>query len=368
MAWVERRGNKFRVRFRQDDGTVATDSMHDTRTAAKQRAADIGTDQRRDVFINPQDGKMLFREWVEIWQDAHEEVSAATWAKYQSHLDVHLLPRFGDVRLADISRLAVKTWAKALGRRRAPATVADVVGLLSMLMGEAVEEHRISINPCRRVLSRESSPPERPWATAAQVLALADRAVPRERVLIIAAAYTGMRWGELAGLRRPACQLDDARLIIDRDAGALHEVGGTLQLGPPKTPAAVRTVRIPPFLVAMLRGHLDSHDHPHVFIGRDGGLLRRSNFARRMWRPAADGNPRTGVPPVITGMHFHDLRHTHKTWLIEDGVPEVAQCKRLGHRLPGVPGRYSHVTELVEQRLVDGLQRRWEQAAPHRGA
>ena len=43
-------------------------------------------------------------------------------------------------------------------------------------------------------------------------------------------------------------------------------------------------------------------------------------------------------------MHFHDLRHTHKTWMIEDSVPEVAEAKRLGHRLPGVRGIYSHVS------------------------
>jgi integrase len=59
-------------------------------------------------------------------------------------------------------------------------------------------------------------------------------------------------------------------------------------------------------------------------------------------------------------MHFHDLRHTHKTWMIEDVFHEVAQDKRLGHRLPGVRGIYSHVSPAVEQRLVDGLQERWE--------
>lgn len=120
-------------------------------------------------------------------------------------------------------------------------------------------------------------------------------------------------------------------LIYDRSP---HEVGGHLTLGPPKTPAAVRDILLPPFLVDLLRAHLDSHDHEHVFTGRDGGLHRRSSFHRRHWRPATDGNPTQGMPAVIAGLHFHDLRHSHKTWLIEDGVPEVAQAKRLGHRCP----------------------------------
>jgi hypothetical protein len=61
-----------------------------------------------------------------------------------------------------------------------------------------------------------------------------------------------MRWGELAGLRRPNCKLREARIHVDRDHGALHEVGGHLSLGPPKTPAAVRDILLPPFLVNLL--------------------------------------------------------------------------------------------------------------------
>jgi integrase len=68
----------------------------------------------------------------------------------------------------------------------------------------------------------------------------------------------------------------------------------------------------------------------------------------------------------MTGFRFHDLRHTHRTWMdgFEDEVPEAAQAKRLGHRLPGIRGIYSHVSAAVEKRLVDGLQRRWSKTAP----
>jgi len=67
-------------------------------------------------------------------------------------------------------------------------------------------------------------------------------------------------------------------------------------------------------------------------------------MSRRVWGPAVNGDLRRQTDPVIAGMHFHNLRHTHRTWLIEDDIPEVAQAKRLGHRLPGVRGIYSHVT------------------------
>jgi hypothetical protein len=46
--------------------------------------------------------------------------------------------------------------------------------------------------------------------------------------------------------------------------------------------------------------------------------------------------------------------------MIEDGVPEIAQCRRLGHRMDGVRGRYSHVTQAMIDQLLEGMQRRWE--------
>jgi hypothetical protein len=56
----------------------------------------------------------------------------------------------------------------------------------------------------------------------------------------------------------------------------------------------------------------------------------------------------------------HDTRHTHITWLIEDDIPEIAQARRLGHRLPGIRGVYSHVTPVMIARITTSLQARWQ--------
>lgn len=365
MAWVEKRGDGYRVRYRRPDGRVGADSTHASKKAAQTRANAVDAEQQQDTYIDPSSGKITLREWADMWLKVHR-VSATTTAKYNSYLKNHILPAFGDTSLNAITRMRVKSWVNEVGEGRASSTVVDILALFSMLMGEAVEERRISANPCRRLRPAADHRAERPWATPAQVLAIANHLKPAEAHLVITAAYTGMRWGELVGLQRHNCKLDDALIYVDPDVGALHEVSGKLELGSPKTPAAVRPILLPPFLVARLREHLESHDHSHVFVGEDGGLYRRSNFSRRFWRPATDGSPDGLIAPVIPGMHFHDLRHTHKTWMIEDSVPEAAQAKRLGHRLPGVRGIYSHVTPIVEQRLVDGLQKRWEGTAKTR--
>jgi integrase len=96
-----------------------------------------------------------------------------------------------------------------------------------------------------------------------------------------------------------------------------------------------------------------------VFCGARGGWQRRSNFNRRAWQPTINTEP-----VLVPGMHFHDLRHSHKTWLIEDGIPEIAQARRLGHRLGGVRGIYSHVTETMVHAIQAALQRRWASTQP----
>ncbi|WP_202919361.1 tyrosine-type recombinase/integrase [Saccharothrix deserti] len=299
-------------------------------------------------------------EWVRRWIEAHD-VSGVTQATYDSHLRNHVLPRFAATELGDLSRIVVKAWAKTLRRRLSERSVADIVGL-SMILGEAVDEGLIGSNPCRKLRLNTGDQPEQPHADADEVTALAGRVSADNAVLIVTAAYTGMRWGELAGLQWDRVDMDKQEIRIDARDGALHELHGKLELGPPKTPASVRTVHLPKFLVVLLAElRCDKPTARFVFTGQDGGLHRRSNFRRRVWVPALRGDTTLGWSPIKPHMHFHDLRHTHKTWLIEDGVPEVLQHKRIGHKLRGVMGVYLHVTRPVVDAMLAGLQTRWEQ-------
>ncbi|WP_431875934.1 site-specific integrase [Amycolatopsis sacchari] len=237
--------------------------------------------------------------------------------------------------------------------------------ILTMMLADAADERLIPANPIqprRRGRRRHQRRPEQLWATPEQVVAIALQAIALvglwAAILIITAAWTGARWGELAGLQRINTHLDDGVIVIDPDIGALHEINGHFELGPPKTAASARTITLPPFLITLLRAFLDTHQHPHVFVTADHQLLRRSNFARRAMRPAADGNldrirPRVRTQPVVPGLHFHGLRHGHKTWMIADGIPEVGQARRLGHEIPDdIREIYSHVAPEVEARIL----------------
>jgi integrase len=126
-------------------------------------------------------------------------------------------------------------------------------------------------------------------------------------------------------------------------------------------------VHLPPFLVDLLTEHRDTQhltqpEARFVFAGANGALHRRNNFRRRFWQPALVGNAERGWKPVQTEMHFHDLRHTHETWLVEDRVPRVLRPQRLGHKRKDIDDFYSHVTPTMRERMLAGLQNRWVQS------
>ncbi|GAB3671581.1 tyrosine-type recombinase/integrase [Saccharopolyspora tripterygii] len=376
MAWVEKRGKSlWRVRYFKADGALGSLSGFPTRGAAQEYIETMETDQRKGNWIDPSAGTITLSEWSTQWFDALD-VAGNTESQYRSLLNNHILPRWGSSALTDISGTAVNTWAKKIRNSGyAESTVTTMTKLLSMMLADAADERLIAANPVRtrrRGKQRRTKRVERLWATPTQVVRIADQAAALtgawSAALIITAAFTGARWGELGGLQRHNTHLDDACIVIDPDTGALHEINGQFSLGPPKTAESARTISLPPFLVDLLRAHLDSHDHQHVFTTAEGDYLRRSNFARRAMRPAADGNTDRTHPAVRTraikpGLTFHELRHSHKTWMIEDNIPEIAQARRLGHTLDNdIREIYSHIGPSVERHLLDTLQQRWHTA------
>lgn len=382
MAWVEQRGDSWRVRYRRDDGTIGDVSGFPNVTAASDYADDLESGQRNGTWIDPASGQTTVTEFIEPdWFDALD-VDTRTEQNYRSRWINHIKPRWGNTALKAITSLSAHAWAKKLrAGGLSPVTVDDIMKVLTMMLADAAEEKLIPANPIRprrRGRRRQTSgrSREKVWAEPTPTLDVADQAAtyygPGAGVLIVTGGWTGARWGELTGLRRPnvhLCDDDIGHFNIDPHNGCLHEDdNGRLWLGPPKTEESARKVTLPPFLVRLLRVHLETHDHEHVFVSVDGHLLRRSNFSRRAMRPAADGNltvakPRVRVLPACPALTFHGLRHCHKTWMITDGIPEIAQAVRLGHVLKDkVRQTYSHVADEVEARLLDNLQQRWEKA------
>jgi integrase len=141
---------------------------------------------------------------------------------------------------------------------------------------------------------------------------------------------------------------------LDLEQGQLHvrtvvERGNRELKSLPKTSSGKRTVSLNPRLIEMLRFHLaGAPESALVFPSREGHMLNEANF-RRVWGPAVE---RAGLIPLSV----HDLRHTHTSWLIEEGWPEVKIVRRLGWK----DGRmlyttYGHLLPGYDEDLARGL-------------
>jgi integrase len=236
-------------------------------------------------------------------------------------------------------------------------TRAKAYRLLSRILGAAVEAGYLLRNPCTVKGAGQERAPEMRFATVAQVAAVADAIGARYRALVLVAAYGGLRWSELVGLRVRRVDLLHGRVSV---AEQVAEVNGQLIPGPPKTEAGRRTVTLPAVAAAALAEHLvefaEAGPDGLVFPAPEGGYLRRSNFSRRMWQPATRA---VGVE----GLRFHDLRHSAATLALAAGANTRELMERMGHASPQVALRYQHVMGGRDQAIAAALDELVQAAA-----
>ncbi len=259
-----------------------------------------------------------------------------------------MLPAFGDVPVGAIDTQMVVRWVAELSARRAPATVRKAFGLLASSLEAAVEEGLIVRSPCRGVaLPKLRRSPMRILDTG-ELEQLVGAVDAQYRAMVLTAAYTGLRFGELAGLHRDAA--DVARGVV-RVEETLQEVSGEFHLGEPKSRASRRSVALPEFLCGVLDRHLADFPDPSglVFTAPRGGPIHRVNFRRRVWLPAVDDS--VGRP-----CRFHDLRHTHAAILIREGVHAKVIQERLGHSsITTTLDTYGHLFEGLDSAAATTL-------------
>jgi integrase len=416
VAYPEKRGKTWRVRWQLpeiDPKTGRHKEGSESGFTTRKAALDYGEDQeaaiRAGTWINPDRGKLTLGEWWERWIKA-QDLAERSRDFYESTWRNHVGPTFGARELGSIMGVEVDAWYAELLERRALRTAAGARKLLKLLCDDAAADRLIQASPVRaatrrrgRIAAASAKPPRTGVVVDLEtVQQLRQRLIAADYLMILVAAFTGMRWGELIGMRRqflhltPATDDEEASgfYVIDPLVGAVHEdKRGRRTYGPPKGYKG-RTVELPPFLVELLLAHLKRMPRrgsiPHdpskstqadadlLFPNRAGAPWARNNW-HPIWRRACDGyEARAGrqgqsalleAPAVCEGLVVHDLRHTHKTWLAEDGIPPVARDERLGHspdrrdaERGGMDEVYLHATPKMRARLLEVLQARWESA------
>ena len=222
----------------------------------------------------------------------------------------------------------------------APETVARTMRWVKLTLNQAVRDRRILFSPGDGLRLPRPRRTEMRILDATQVNQLATALPDRYGSLATVAAYTGLRWGELAGLQVANIDMHRRRLFVQ--SSLIEASGQQPVLGSPKSTASERTITLPQIAVDAFDHHLDEHppSGTTVWTTEARGFLRRGTFGR-IWREAVAQS--VGAPCRI-----HDLRHTHAAWLIAAGEHPKSIQTRLGHSSIQVTiDRYGH--------LMDGL-------------
>lgn len=399
MAEAERHGKGWRGRWSAPPGSpVARPSKSGfrTKTAALRYAEAREAEARSGTYIDPRAGERTLADWWNEWFPA-QTYRPNTAETYERRWLKQIEPRWGSTPLNRIRGIDLDKWIKELSQTLSPSSVGVVLAPLRDCLEDAVHNRLIPASPMppkgRRGRRTVTAAPPREGVVISldQAEAIMLRLRPDEALLVLIALFTGLRWSELAAMRRRYLTLHPPRdgqpasgwYFVDPADGAVHEDRHSRRfLDAPKSGAPRgRIIDLPPFLALILLAYLDTlPDAQDVLFPplRDRGGARFRNYDSwnsTSWRPACDGRPakvykngrvREAVAPIHKGLRLHDCKHTHKAMLNDGRIHEVMQNDRLGHAQKGTPGVYSHPTPQMRAETVAWLEQVWQTWNPAR--
>jgi integrase len=272
-------------------------------------------------------------------------VRERTWQRNEEIVRVHLKPMLGGTKLDKLDALKVQTlYGAKLESGLSPRTVQIIHTTLHKALKQAVRWSLIPRNVAEAVdPPRPSAKEIRPLGVEQVKKLLVAAKGDKLEALYVLAVSTGLRQGELLGLKWEDVDLEEGVLRVRRTVfnGAVNA---------PKTARSNRSVRLTSEAIRALRDHQDGGGEVWVFSSRVGTSLSTHSITNRSWKPLLR---KAGLPQST---RFHDLRHTCATLLLTKGVhPKIVQ-EMLGHSSITITlDLYSHVLPDMQEKAVKAM-------------
>jgi integrase len=381
MAHIDRRNRNGAVRYvaRYIDPTGRERAKSFTRRADAQKyLTEIEAAKLNGSYLDPAAGRLTFNQWADQWWQvwsADPDRSPTTLAAADSRLRCHLRPTFGRRRLGEITASSIRQWQYELrGKELEQGTVMACRSLLNRILQAAEDERLIPANPVAKV-----APPKRPVDpevifgriqprvyTPKQLGQLLAHARPDDRAVLLVLAGTGLRAGELCGLRGARVDLRRRRLevvTVRYDAGRF----GRGYKPRPKSTAGIRSIPLAALVVGELQRRRSAERTSLLFPDASRYRLRHA-YLRALRRARAHGH--------LLGLDLrgpHDLRHTFATWLEDAGISARVIDELMGHAatrrsswaaegMSAMGAVYRHTTTAMEARVLQALDARLAEA------
>ena len=277
---------------------------------------------------------VLLRDWIDRWLE-NELLGSVKESSYQTYLrqiNVHLLPSLGHISLSALTPAVVYSFVVHLKEKGlAHSTVRSAFRLLNAALRFAQEEGLIFKNPCRNIKIQPDEAREQRALSRSEQETLCRAAIRQNDLPALLGLYAGMRLGEVCALRWSDIDWEEKTVTVRRTAqrtASIKSREGTrtlLMIGSPKSRRSHRVLPIPEFVLDQLRIAFQAAEADDAFIfGKAGRAAEPRTVQRRFQRLMKELG--------LSGVHFHTLRHSFATRLMELGIDIQTIGALLGHQ------------------------------------
>lgn len=347
------------------DGALVSLGQFPTLAEARAAQTTAKASTQSGSFVRPSAGKATFLSVAEDWLSGTRVAQAKprTRESYASIVHGRHLRTLHAVPVNKLDHRALNRHvAKLTELGLKPATVRHVANVMKYVLGEAVDQGLLAVNPmAKRSIALPKRATVQPYPLqapeVARLVAHLRTVSHRWATLVLFAAYTGARAGEVQGLRVSDLNLVKRSVRIERAAQLLD---GSWQVVRPKSDAGVRTAENPPRELVQALSVLIASMAPSDYVfgtpatdDRPSHPYSHSNFMRRVFDPACVV---VGLPTGRTkgGVGLHDLRHYYASMCIGAGMTPIEVAHRLGHADQTLVLRtYAHLWKTDDDRWAD---------------
>lgn len=334
-----------------------------------QKEAETALKKQEEAKKSP---PVTVEEWLTRWVDKIQkpQVKIKTYERYRSHIFNNIVPFLGAYQLKDLTlpilQEALYNMSEFGGASKqgiAPRSVNASRNILRAALRDAVNYKLIEMNPATDTKALRVEPPIQHILSkgeAKKLMRVALRQSKHSWIAIVIALTTGMRLGEIFGLTWACVDLEEKKLKVKQSV--VTTTKGKIFQPSVKRNSSIRTIPLPDKAVHALKRYkqwqeVSSRKFGYkyaeaewVLANPEGDFRSPNSFSSHDYKDALE------AAGISKDVRFHDLRHTHATWLLEDKVNVKVVSERLGHSSIRITlDTYAEVLETMQETAVEAL-------------